>query len=181
LLLQREIPEDINIQACQIAKASGGVTILDMGGEDRPIDKLLSLLDIVSPNKTELKRILNREVNTTDGSEIIKALHEMRTKSDNKNLSLLLKLGSKGCLYVDTSDKVYKQEAFHFDDLPIVDTTGAGDCFTGSFVTQLAAGKEIAECLKVATASAYLAITRFGAMPSMPDMDEVNQLLKRVK
>jgi ribokinase len=153
-----------------------------MGGEDKPITKeLLALLDVISPNKTELKRILGREVNVESDEEVIKAVEEMRSVSGNKNLCLLLKLGSKGCLYVNNENKIFKQKAFGFDDLKIVDTTGAGDCFTGSFVTQLSANKTIEECLKFSTAAAYLAITKFGAMQSMPDISEVNQLLKRLE
>jgi ribokinase len=181
LLLQREIPEDINIKACEFNKSLGGVNILDMGGEDRPIsNKLLNLLDIISPNKTELRRILNKEIDVTSDEEVVKAVEEMRTISDNKNLCLLLKLGSKGCLYVDKDNKILKQAAFNFEDMPIVDTTGAGDCFTASFVTQMSCHKDIEECLRFATAAAYIAITRFGAMPSMPTMDEVNHLLEKL-
>jgi ribokinase len=93
---------------------------------------------------------------------------------------LLLKLGSKGSLFVDKDNKVLNQSAFHFDELKIVDTTGAGDCFTGSFVAKLSDGNPIDECLRFATASAYLSITKFGAMPSMPTLDDLNNLLKRI-
>jgi ribokinase len=127
LVLQREIPEEINIKASQLAREMGIKTILDMGGEDRSLSKeLLSLIDIISPNKTELRRILDKEVNVDDDNDLISALKEMRETSDNKNLTLLLKYGGKGCIYVDENDNIYKQDAFHVDDLPIVDTTGAG-------------------------------------------------------
>ena len=44
----------------------------------------------------------------------------------NKNLEILLKLGSQGAMFIDKSNSTIKQNAFKFDDLPIVDTTGAG-------------------------------------------------------
>jgi ribokinase len=128
LLLQREIPESINIQASRIAKEHGVKIILDMGGADCPLSpELLGLVDIISPNKTELRRILNRSVEVTHNDEILEALKEMRSISNNKNLNLLLKLGSKGCLYIDNENNIFINEALKFDDMPIVDTTGAGN------------------------------------------------------
>ena len=58
LLMQREIPEQVNIEAAKYVKEQGGITILDMGGKDDPISKdLLNLVDYLSPNETELERI----------------------------------------------------------------------------------------------------------------------------
>jgi ribokinase len=179
--MQREVPDEINIAACKFAKENGVTTVLDLGGADAPMpDEFLSLLDIISPNKTELKRIVGKDINVSNTEEIIKALEEIREKSGNKNLKLLLKLGSKGALFIDTDNNILSQHAFHFDDLKIVDTTGAGDCFTGSFVARLSDGNSIEDCLRYATGSAYLAITKFGAMPSMPKSEDVNNLLKRI-
>ena len=53
LLLQREIPEKVNIAAAQAAKDAENsvLVVLDMGGNDTPISpKLISLCDIISPN-----------------------------------------------------------------------------------------------------------------------------------
>ncbi len=158
-----------------------------MGGADLPLSaELLSLLDVISPNKTELKRILNKTVDVQNKDEIICALHEMRNLSNNKDLNLLLKLGAHGCLYIDKENNIYTQNAFKFEDMPIVDTTGAGtyflivgDCFTASFVTGLLEGKPIPEVLKFSTASAYVCISRFGAMPSLPNKGEVVALLEK--
>jgi len=125
--MQREVPEEINIAACKIAKKHNVLTVLDVGGVDKPItDELLSLLDIISPNKTELKRIIGREVDINDEKELIQVIEELRKISNNKNLEILLKLGSKGASYIDRNNKITHQNAFHFNDLPILDTTGAG-------------------------------------------------------
>lgn len=125
--MQREIPEEINIAACKIAKKHNVLTVLDVGGVDKPItDELLSLLDIISPNKTELRRITGKEVDLNDERELLKVIEDLRNRSNNKNLQILLKLGSKGAAHIDKENKIYQQDAFHFDDLQILDTTGAG-------------------------------------------------------
>lgn len=152
-----------------------------MGGADLPLSNdLLALLNVISPNKTEMRRILNREIDVNDQIEILNAIKEMRNISNNKNLCLLLKLGSKGCLYVDQNNIIYNQSAFNFSDMPICDTTGAGDCFTATFVTQLLDDKCINETLSYSTLAAYLCITKFGAMPSMPNREEVENVLNRI-
>ena len=52
LLLQREVPEEVNIAAAQIAKSAGKLVVLDVGGGEGGIAKeLLQLVDIVSPNE----------------------------------------------------------------------------------------------------------------------------------
>ena len=59
LLLQREIPENINLAAARIAKENGCKVILDMGGKDSPLsEELLECIDIISPNETELLRLI---------------------------------------------------------------------------------------------------------------------------
>ena len=60
LMLQREIPEHINILAAEYANQSGCKVILDMGGRDEPIsERLLNSVDIISPNQTEFQRIVD--------------------------------------------------------------------------------------------------------------------------
>lgn len=52
LLLQREIPEYVNIVAARTAKKAGTLVILDAGGRDEPLSKeLLENIDIFSPNE----------------------------------------------------------------------------------------------------------------------------------
>jgi sugar/nucleoside kinase (ribokinase family) len=54
LLLQREIPEYVNIVAARIAKEAGTMVILDVGGRDEPLSEdLLVNIDIISPNEVK--------------------------------------------------------------------------------------------------------------------------------
>ena len=126
--MQREVPEEINVAACKIARKYNVSTVLDIGGADIPLTvELISLLDIISPNKTELKRITGKEIDINNEKELVSVIEELRSKSKNKNLEILLKLGSKGAMFIDKNNSIIKQNAFTFDDLQIVDTTGAGN------------------------------------------------------
>jgi ribokinase len=55
----------------------------------------------------------------------------------------------------------------------VVDTTGAGDCFTGAVAAELARGRPILEALAFANVAASICVQRMGAGPSMPTLGEV--------
>lgn len=58
VLLQREIPDSINIQVVKTARSASIPVILDTGGVDSPISaNLLKCLYILSPNEHELARL----------------------------------------------------------------------------------------------------------------------------
>ena len=59
-----------------------------------------------------------------------------------------------------------------------VDTTAAGDTFTGYFLRQAAEGGSLASCLQLATAASALAVTRPGAADSIPSYEEVQAFLR---
>jgi ribokinase len=125
--MQREIPEKINIQASKISKDLNIPIVLDVGGEDSPISNdLISMLDIISPNETELERMTGKKASFENDDEIKAIINHLREESKNQKLKFLLKLGSKGSKFVDENNNIYTQKAYKFDDLPIVDTTGAG-------------------------------------------------------
>ena len=97
---------------------------------------------------------------------------------------ILLKLGSQGSRYVSAQFSC-TQQALSSPHLPIVDTTGAGDCFTAAFVVRLLELGDIAEAtirdsLQFASAAAFLGITKKGAMESIPTRAEVDQFLAQV-
>ncbi|MBQ7970914.1 MAG: ribokinase, partial [Clostridia bacterium] len=62
-----------------------------------------------------------------------------------------------------------------------VDTTAAGDTFTGYFVAGLANGKDISSILRLASAAAAITVSRMGAAPSIPEQNEVLSVLNEMK
>ena len=90
------------------------------------------------------------------------------------HLKLVLTLGKKGCVYADNGVSVY-QPAFVVD---AVDTTAAGDTFTGYFVSLMAKGKGYAQAIKTASAASALTVSKMGAAPSIPVISEVEKALR---
>ena len=82
---------------------------------------------------------------------------------------VVLTLGKSGAVYDDGHTRcrhgIYK--------VPVVDTTAAGDTFTGFFLTAATAGMEPEEALRIASVASSLAVSRQGAAPSIPTMAEV--------
>lgn len=85
--------------------------------------------------------------------------------------SIVLTLGSRGSVYYDGRQKVY-QDIFK---VKAVDTTAAGDTFTGYFVAGLIAGKKISEILRTASRASSITVSRPGAAPSIPSIKEVEE------
>ena len=92
-------------------------------------------------------------------------------------LSVLITLGSAGSIAhavgPDGVDTV-RQQAFRAD---AVDTTAAGDTFTGFFIGGLAEGRPLDECIRRASMASAISVTRMGAAVSIPKVEEVESRL----
>ena len=76
-------------------------------------------------------------------------------------------------MYMDKEQTHYQAS----QQVQVVDTTAAGDTFTGYFVTGLLEGKTIPEVLRLATTAAGISVSRKGAAPSIPYRSEVRESL----
>ena len=85
------------------------------------------------------------------------------------NAKVVLTLGENGSIY-QYDGKRYAQKAYSVD---AVDTTAAGDTFTGYFIAGMVEGKSPKECLDLAAKASSIAVTRQGAAPSIPYRKEV--------
>ena len=79
-----------------------------------------------------------------------------------------------GAVYVDAQQKVF-QPIF---TVKAVDTTAAGDTFTGYFLAGLADGLPMEEVLRMSAKASSIAVTREGAVPSIPYRAEVLEALQ---
>ncbi len=171
LLLQREIPEAINLAATQAAVAAGVPVVLDAGGAEGPLPAaLLAGLAVLSPNETELARLTG--LPTATDQQVLIAARRLQAHGVG---SVLVKLGARGCLLLQADGTVLRQAIF---PVTVVDTTGAGDCFTGAYLVAMLENQDPAARLRFACAAAALCVQGLGAMPSMPDRAAVERILK---
>ena len=86
--------------------------------------------------------------------------------------NLILTLGKNGCLFKN------KELCFTVPiyEAQVVDTTAAGDTFTGFFISSIAKGVEIKKALDIATKASSITVSRMGASSSIPTMEEVEKL-----
>ncbi len=89
-------------------------------------------------------------------------------------VNLVLTLGERGSMCLENGT-VYRQSCCRAET---VDTTAAGDTFTGYFFAQRMAGQGAAQALAVASRAAAITVSRPGAADSIPDMDEVTNAMK---
>lgn len=87
------------------------------------------------------------------------------------NAAVVLTLGAQGVLYADSQ----AQLARIAEPVSPVDTTAAGDTFTGFYVAALASGRDVRGALDVASRAAALCVTRRGAAVSIPHIEELAQ------
>lgn len=146
-----------------IAKASGTFIILNPAPFQAVPDALLAQVDLLTPNATECTLLTGIEVQDVASAKVAaEALHAKGIKA------LIVTLGTQGAL-LSVAGKTELVAAF--PAVP-VDTTGAGDAFNGALASQLAAGADLADAARFASAYASVCVERAGAASSMPSYEE---------
>ena len=166
LLSQLETPVNTTLEAFQMARDSGVLTMLTPAPAEHVTPALLELCDICVPNKTEIATIVGQPVNSEQD-----LIHAAELLIDRGIKRVVLTMGGDGVLLVDETGGAYipavKVEA--------VDTTGAGDAFTGSMAVGLAEGLSLEEAVRRAVVVAAISVTRPGTQPSFPTLKEVER------
>lgn len=161
LLLQNEINElDYIIEQ---AYEKGMMVILNPSPYDEAMDQCdFSRVSMFLMNEIEGWQITGKK----EPEEILK---EVRRKYPHAKT--VLTLGGDGSVYQD-EEQTCRQSIFRVD---VVDTTAAGDTFTGYFISSIIEGREIKDGLRRAARAASIAVSRKGAAPSIPFKEEVDR------
>lgn len=86
----------------------------------------------------------------------------------------IITLGSAGCVLVTKDGGKF----FNTQKVTAVDTTGAGDCFSGALMAGIAQGKPIEDAIILASHAAALSVTKFGVIDSIPTLTEVEAFMR---
>ena len=170
VLSQLEIPLETVEYLAEICCRAGVPFILDPAPALALSDSLFSQVTWLTPNQTEAKFYANDGADATE-FEPSRAVRQLRQKGAR---GVLLKLGPEGVVVGHGSGEIEALPAF---DVQAIDTTGAGDAFNGGFAVGLMKGMSVADSARFAAAVAGISVTRHGAQPSMPVLDEVEQFL----
>jgi ribokinase len=168
IVTQLEIPVEMVCYSLQLARKLGKTTILNPAPACELDNALLSCVDLLIPNETELELLSGTPLHTE--TEIIAAARAMIQRGVQ---AVIVTLGEKGCIYVN-SEGFRSFAAYQVD---AVDTTAAGDSFIGGMAVALSEGKTVEAAIPFAMAVAALTVTKRGAQSSLPYRPEVEALL----
>lgn len=178
LLLQLEIPLAVCEKAAQLARQAGARVILTpapVPAHSLP-PGLLDSLDLLVLNETEVKLLAALSgVPSVPDDEIAAARLLLGQPDQNRPGPgvVVVTLGERGAAWVTAAEVI---TAPGFPVRP-VDTTAAGDSFTGALAFALAENYPVLEALRFANAAGALAVTKPGAYPSIPTNEEITRLL----
>lgn len=163
LLLQNEVPFEVNLEVAKKFKQKGKLVIFDPAPASNIDEEIFKYIDIITPNEAEAHQLTGKQ-----GESAAESLLEKGCPN------VLLKLGEKGCLFMGRLGR-YQLEAFK---VKTVDTTAAGDIFNAGFAVWYEKSRDVHESLRFASAAAAISVTRLGAQSSIPSLEEVLRFLK---
>lgn len=175
LLVQMELPLEQNAIVMKRAKENGAPVILNLAPALAIPKELTTLIDYLIVNQIEARQLAKKF-----GMEPEKDSGELARKlaMDHK-MTVIITMGELGVVASDKSGKMTKLEAYVSGD--VVDSTGAGDCFCGTFAACLHEGKSFEEALKTSTVASGLSCLKAGTMDSYPYLEDIEEALKEYK
>lgn len=175
VLLQLEIPLEVNLAVAGWARKAGVPVMLNPAPATALDDRLLKLVTYLTPNEQEASaetglplRMDQRGIQRDDLKNIAAALAAKGVEH------IIITLGGSGSAVVVDGGIQYIP-CVHMDH--VADPTAAGDSFVAALCVALSVGLPQAEALAFASHTAAITVSRMGAMPSLPTLDEVIQLL----
>ncbi len=170
ILLQNEVPELTVEYAIERAKKEEWQVIYNPAPARKIDAKFLAMVDILTPNETELGILTDMPVNSQQ--EAILAGEKLIYMGVKK---VVVTMGAEGSILI-ADGKVKVVSAI---SVQAVDSTAAGDCYNGAMAVGLSEGKTLDESLELAKIAAGLSVTKSGAQTALPIRQEVNDYTEK--
>ena len=169
LLVQLEIPLATAVRALKLAKSHGMTTILNPAPVSPLGSEIYSTVDILTPNEHEASDLTKTVVKTVEDAKGAAAI--LRSQGCR---TVIVTLGKSGSLVSSQAGEK------HFPAFPVssVDSVAAGDAFNGALAAALSSGRTLLEAARFASAAGALSTTRQGAQESLPELAEIEAILR---
>lgn len=168
VLLQLELRKEVVEEIIRRAHKYGKTVILNPAPAQKLSDEILSMIDYITPNETELAIISGEK--TDSRAEVEKALERLLDKGVK---AVVATLGKDGAVIARKNKKTYGSSY----RVNVVDTVAAGDSFNGALAVAISEGKSDEEILRFANAMGALTVSKNGAIPSIHTRKEVEEFL----
>ena len=163
LVLQCEAPIEESAKLASRAKQAGLTVILNLAPAISLPNHVLENIDYLIMNEVEAE-FMCKDLNLTDATSMA------TTISQNKQLTVILTQGEKGCALVSNADIRY----FPAFEVTTIDTTAAGDTFIGYIAAGIASQDvRIESVIQTASKASSICCTREGSQPSIPFSEEL--------
>ncbi|MGY2137041.1 ribokinase [Pseudomonas reactans] len=165
IVCQLEVPMNTVGYTLKRGRELGKTVILNPAPASGPLPaEWYTSIDYLIPNESEATALSGVMVDSIDSAKV--AATQLVQAGAGK---VIITLGSQGALFTDGQ----RFEHLQAPKVKAVDTTAAGDTFVGGFAAALANGKDEAEAIRFGQVAAALSVTRAGAQPSIPTLQDV--------
>jgi ribokinase len=169
LLIQNEVPSEVNFAVARAAHEQGALVVFDPAPARSLAEWTYSYLDWITPNEVEAEALVGFPIQTE--SDAAKAAEVLCGRGAG---TAVIKLGERGAYY-QSDQGSGMVPAFKVD---AIDTVAAGDAFNAGLAAGLAADCSVEESVRWGAAAGALAVTQRGAITSLPYRTEFDELLQ---
>lgn len=163
-----EIPVDVAVRALELAHAAGTMTLLNPAPAVALPDTVWPCVDVLTPNATEAAVLLGLDPSAGD-TEPAETL--ARALQEKTGAAVLMTRGGHGVL-VCTDDGITAVPAV--PAAAVLDTTGAGDSFTGAAAVALAEGQPPVAAAELGARAGAWAVAHHEVIPSLPHWSDLD-------
>jgi ribokinase len=160
LVCQQEIPAETVLAAALTAKSGGTRVVLNAAPARSLAPELLASVDLLVVNEVEAQAITGQS--SPDMDRLLAVVPRV-----------VLTLGGEGALYAERDGRSERVPPYRVE---VVDTTAAGDAFTGALAVAWGEGRDLVEAVRWASAAGAACVRKVGAFAALPTRADINAL-----